>query len=60
MVTAFGSYHKNCFSCIECNKKLDSTDVCEGPDYEIYCKSCYSFEYGTKSRSMSRKNSFKR
>ena len=30
MVTKFGSYHKNCFSCIECAKKLDSTDVCEG------------------------------
>ena len=30
MVTKIGSYHKACFSCIECAKKLDSTDVCEG------------------------------
>ncbi len=51
MVTRVGSYHRNCFSCIECNKKLDSMDVCEGPDSEIYCKNCYSMEYGTKARS---------
>ncbi len=75
MVTRVGSYHKNCFSCFECNKKLvdiicttsdifpkktktyiflfkkDSLDCCEGPDSEIYCKSCYALVYGTKSRS---------
>jgi len=50
MVTRVGSYHKSCFSCIECSKKLDSTTCCEGPDMEIYCKSCYSFEFGAKSR----------
>ena len=30
MVTRVGNFHKNCFSCIECNKKLDSTTCCEG------------------------------
>ena len=30
MVTRVGSYHKPCFSCIECSKKLDSTTCCEG------------------------------
>merc|ERR1739846_216271 len=50
MVTRIGSFHKSCFSCIECNKKLDSVTVCEGPDNEIYCKSCYSFEFGAKAR----------
>jgi hypothetical protein len=50
MVTRVGSYHKPCFSCIECNKKLDSVTCCEGPDNEVYCKSCYSFEFGAKSR----------
>lgn len=51
MVTRVGNYHRNCFSCIECNKKLDSTTCCEGPDAEVYCKSCYSFEFGTKART---------
>jgi len=51
IVTRVGNYHKNCFSCIECNKKLDSTTCCEGPDGEIYCESCYSFEFGTKART---------
>jgi hypothetical protein len=30
MVTRVGSFHRNCYSCIECNKKLDSTTCCEG------------------------------
>ena len=30
MVTRVGSYHKSCFSCIVCSKKLDSTTCCEG------------------------------
>ena len=36
--TKVGPFHKNCFSCIECSKKLDSVTCCEGPDGEIYCK----------------------
>ncbi|CAB4062558.1 unnamed protein product [Lepeophtheirus salmonis] len=51
MVTRIGSYHRNCYSCIDCSKKLDSVTCCEGPDMEIYCKSCYSFEYGTRCRT---------
>lgn len=40
MVTRIGCYHKNCFSCIECSRKLDSMTCCEGkrlpPGYFIY------------------------
>ena len=28
--------------------------ILAGPDHEIYCKSCYSFEFGAKSRSRPR------
>jgi len=52
--TKVGPFHKNCFSCIECNRKLDSVTCCEGPDGEIYCKSCYAYFFGSKSRSRSR------
>ena len=52
--TKVGPFHRNCFSCIECNRKLDSVTCCEGPDGEIYCKSCYANYFGSKSRSRSR------
>jgi len=52
--TRVGSFHTNCFSCIECTKKLDSMTCCEGPDAEIYCKACYANYYGSKCRSRSR------
>jgi len=50
MITRVGHFHKNCFSCVQCDKKLDSVSCCEGPDQEIYCSSCYAFEFGIKSR----------
>ena len=31
------SWHKSCFNCSSCHKKLDSTTVCD-KDGEIYCK----------------------
>ena len=40
--TKVGPFHSNCFSCIECTRKLDSVTCCEGPDGEIYCKACYA------------------
>jgi len=36
------SWHKECFKCGDCSKRLDSVNCCEGPDKDIYCK-------GTKS-----------
>ena len=32
------AWHKKCYKCKECRKHLDSTNTCEGPDNEIYCK----------------------
>ena len=38
MVTRIGCYHKNCFSCIECTRKLDSMTCCEGKFGQIDSK----------------------
>ncbi|KAG8229005.1 hypothetical protein J437_LFUL009168 [Ladona fulva] len=32
------SWHRGCFKCNACTKRLDSVNCCEGPDKEIYCK----------------------
>jgi len=47
IVGAGASWHKSCFNCSECHKKLDSTTVCD-KDGEIYCKSCYGKNFGPK------------
>lgn len=35
---SFKAFHKSCFKCGDCNKGLDSVNVTEGPDKDIYCK----------------------
>ena len=44
----FQAWHKRCFTCTKCNRALDSTTVNDGPDGDIYCKSCYSAQFGMK------------
>merc|ERR1712098_206342 len=41
------TWHKTCFTCILCNKMLDSCLVCE-KEGNIYCKSCYGKNFGPK------------
>ncbi len=40
-------FHKNCFSCKACGHRLDATTSMEGPNGEVYCKTCYVKEYFT-------------
>lgn len=47
IIGAGGSWHKSCFSCATCGKKLDSTTVSD-KDGEIYCKGCYGKNFGPK------------
>eukprot|EP00794_Sanderia_malayensis_P018194 gene18194-20009_t len=47
IIGAGQSWHKQCFSCSDCKKKLDSTTVAD-KDGEIYCKGCYGKKYGPK------------
>lgn len=44
-------FHKQCFSCCKCNHSLDYTNSMEGPDSEVYCKTCYVKEYFTGGRN---------
>ncbi|XP_034185644.1 muscle LIM protein 1 isoform X6 [Osmia lignaria lignaria] len=32
------AYHKSCYKCKVCQRSLDSTLHCDGPDREIYCR----------------------
>lgn len=38
MMGAGFAWHKSCFNCNECHKRIESTNLCERDD-EIYCKS---------------------
>ena len=44
-------YHKLCFSCVSCNHSLDQLNCMEGPNGEVYCKTCYVKEYFTGGRN---------
>lgn len=37
----FKAFHKTCFKCADCKKGLDSYNVAEGPDKDIYCKGVF-------------------
>lgn len=39
-------WHKKCFKCKDCNKTLDSIIACDGPDKDVYCKTCYGKKWG--------------
>jgi len=41
------AWHKGCFTCFNCNKRVDSTTLCER-EGEIYCKACYGRNFGPK------------
>ncbi|KAJ1976266.1 hypothetical protein H4R34_004040 [Dimargaris verticillata] len=45
--TAGKKYHRLCFKCTECNRKLDAGNLTENDDLP-YCKRCYSKLFGPK------------
>ena len=47
MRAAGKAWHKSCFTCNLCNKRVDSSMLCERGG-EIYCKSCYGRNFGPK------------
>lgn len=42
----FQIWHRRCFHCGECGRSLDSTNLNDGPDGDIYCRGCYGRKYG--------------
>lgn len=48
MMRAAGqTFHKSCFTCQICNKRVDSSMLCER-EGEIFCRNCYGKNYGPK------------
>lgn len=39
-------WHRKCFKCKDCTKTLDSIIACDGPDRDVYCKTCYGKKWG--------------
>lgn len=39
-------WHRKCYKCRDCTKTLDSIIACDGPDKEVYCKTCYGKKWG--------------
>ena len=51
MVSRERMFHKECFNCCACAHKLDYSNCMEGPNSEVYCKTCYVKEYFTGGRN---------
>lgn len=48
MISKNRVWHRRCFSCHDCRKSLDSTNLCDAPNGEIYCRGCYGRNFGPK------------
>nr|CAG4651579.1 EOG090X00ST [Triops cancriformis] len=44
MISKNRIWHKRCYSCNECHRSLDSTNMNDAPNGEIYCLGCYPIE----------------
>ena len=56
-----GVFHKQCFACYGCNKKMDSTLVYhyEAPDGGVYCKRCHIEKFGDGPKPLTYSNTSK-
>ncbi|KAL2721093.1 Muscle LIM protein Mlp84B, partial [Vespula maculifrons] len=48
MISKNRVWHKRCFSCAACHRSLDSTNLNDAPDGDIYCRGCYNRNFGPK------------
>eukprot|EP00057_Strongylocentrotus_purpuratus_P031609 XP_785118.3 PREDICTED: LIM/homeobox protein Awh [Strongylocentrotus purpuratus] len=42
------SWHSSCLRCLECDESLSSHQSCYFKDQNVFCRKCYSREFGTK------------
>ncbi|XP_054770260.2 LIM/homeobox protein Awh-like [Lytechinus pictus] len=42
------SWHSSCLRCLECEESLSSHQSCYFKDQNVFCRRCYSREFGTK------------
>lgn len=48
MISKNRIWHRRCFNCADCRRSLDSTNLNDGPDGDIYCRGCYGKHFGPK------------
>merc|ERR1712023_565890 len=48
MISKNKIWHRRCFTCGDCSRSLDSTNLNDGPDGDIYCRACYGKHFGPK------------
>lgn len=48
MVSKGRTWHKRCFTCAVCNRSLDSMNLNDAPNREIYCRPCYNKNFGIR------------
>merc|ERR1712071_318391 len=46
MISKNRIWHRRCFNCAYCHRSLDSTNLNDAPDNEIYCAGCYRKTFG--------------
>ena len=44
---AFHTWHRACFTCSTCDKRLDAATCCDSRD-RVYCRPCYGRNFGPK------------
>ena len=45
-----GLVHKQCLSCGLCKRTLNASTFCDGADDDVYCKPCYTDNFGVVGR----------
>lgn len=42
------SFHRDCYRCFDCGRRVDASTACDHQSREVYCKACYGKRFGPK------------